>query len=273
MDSNDLEQVLQWAGWAGQHALALFVVALVLLLVATWAFWRTVLRYAGPVSETRLSPMLVLALRVASGFAVILAGAAVFAELADGLDAQEALGRADEAFTRALAASVPPPVLQLFAVLTRLGDPLTLSTLCIVVAAALSLAGRRWLALAWALTVVGGGALNMLLKLVFARIRPVHDGIVPAEGYSFPSGHSSGSVVVYGMLAYLAMRLLPPRWHVPAALAVSALAATIGASRMFLRVHYPSDVLAGFALGAAWLAVCVVSVEVTRWYRKGRTPR
>ena len=270
MDSNDAEQWVQWASWAGQHALALFVVALVLLLSATGVFWWAVLRYAGPASPTRLPPLLALALRVGAGFVVILLGATLFAELADGLGAQEEIGRADEAFTRALAASASPAVLQVFAALTRLGDPATLSTICIGVAIALWLAGRRSLAMAWVLTVTGGGALNMLLKLVFARIRPVHDGIVPAEGYSFPSGHSSGAVVTYGMLAYLAMRLLPARWHVPAAVAVAALAVTVGASRMFLRVHYPSDVLAGFALGAVWVAMCIVSVEVTRWYRKKR---
>jgi membrane-associated phospholipid phosphatase len=270
MGASDAERWVQWASWAGQHALALFIVALVLLLSATAVFWWTVLRYAGPASRTRLPPMLALALRVAAGFVVILLGAAVFAELADGLGAQQDIGRADEAFTRALAASASPAVLRVFAALTRLGDPGTLSAICIGVAIALWLAGRRRLAIAWALTVIGGGALNMVLKLVFARIRPVHDGIVPAEGFSFPSGHSSGAVVTYGMLAYLAMRLLPARWHVPAAVAVAALAVTVGASRMFLRVHYPSDVLAGFALGAVWVAVCVVSVELTRWVRKGR---
>jgi membrane-associated phospholipid phosphatase len=270
MASNDIERWVHWAGWAGQHALGLFVLALALVLAGTGAFWWAVLRYAGPASDTRLPPLLALALRVATGFLVILAGAALFAELAEGLDAQEEIGHADEAFTRAVAASVSPVVVQVFAALTVLGDPLTLSTLCIGMAIALWLAGRRWLAMAWTLTVTGGGALNMLLKLVFARIRPVHDGVVAAEGFSFPSGHSSGAVVTYGMLAYLAMRLLPARWHVPAAMALAALAATVGASRMFLRVHYPSDVLAGFALGAVWVAVCVVSVEVTRWVRKGR---
>jgi undecaprenyl-diphosphatase len=76
-------------------------------------------------------------------------------------------------------------------------------------------------------------------------------------------------VITYGMLAYLAMRFVSSHWHVPVALAVSALAGTIGASRMFLRVHYASDVIAGFALGTAWLAVCITSIELTQWYRCG----
>ena len=270
MGGKDADLLVQWAAWAGQHALPLFFVALTLLLAASWMFWWALLRYAGPATGARLPPLVVLGLRVATGFAVIVAGAMVFAELADGLDAEEALGRADQAFTDALARHVPPAAVQVFAAVTRLGDPITLTALCVVVATALWAVGRRWLAPAWVLTLVGGAALNVALKLVFARIRPIHDGLVLADGYSFPSGHSSGSVITYGMLAYLAMRIAPRRWHVPVAIAVSALAVTIGASRMFLRVHYPSDVIAGFALGAAWLAVCIVSIELTRWVRKRR---
>lgn len=269
MDDNGAERLLQWAGWAGEHALVLFLVSQALLLLGSWIFWRVVLRYAGHATDTRLPPAMALALRVATGFAVIVLGAAVFTELADGLGAEDELGRIDQAFTDSLAAHLPPAAVQAFAVVTRLGDPAMLVGICILGAVALWAAGRRWLAFAWALTIAGGGALNFLLKLVFARIRPVHDGVVVAEGFSFPSGHSSGSVITYGMLAYLAMRMLPTQWHVPVALAVSALAGAIGASRMFLRVHYASDVIAGFALGITWLAVCVTSIELTRWYRRG----
>lgn len=84
-------------------------------------------------------------------------------------------------------------------------------------------------------------------------------------GFSFPSGHSSGSVVAYGMLAYLSLRLLPVRWHLPSLLAMVALALTVGASRLFLGVHFASDVMAGFASGIAWLALCITSIEYIRW--------
>src|SRR5687767_3070090 len=130
MNDKDADLLVQWAGWAGQHALALFFAALALLLVTSWTFWWALLRYAGHPSDTRLSPSLVLALRVATGFAVILGSAALFAELADGLDAEEELGRADQAFTAAVAVHVPPVALEVFAALTRLGDPATLVALC-----------------------------------------------------------------------------------------------------------------------------------------------
>jgi membrane-associated phospholipid phosphatase len=118
--------------------------------------------------------------------------------------------------------------------------------------------------------MAGNGVLNPLLKRIVARARPLHEhGLAHAEGYSFPSGHTSGAVVAYGMLAYLLLRLAPPRWHLPVLLATVALVFTVGCSRVVLQVHWASDVLAGFASGTAWLLVCVVGSEWLRRQRRG----
>jgi membrane-associated phospholipid phosphatase len=263
------ELLAQWALWAGQHALPLFFVMLALILAATCACWWTLRRYTVPRRQSTNLPTLPMGLRIAVGFALILVGAGVFAELAGQLDAGEELGRADQALADALRTSVPPPALQVFAALTGLGDTATLTGLCIGIAIALIALDRRWLALGWVVAVAGNGVLNHTLKQIFARVRPLDpDGFVLEQGFSFPSGHSSGSVVAYGMLAYVALRLLPARWHLPTVVAAVALAFTVGASRLFLRVHFASDVIAGFASGAAWLAICVTSIELTRWYRQ-----
>lgn len=156
-----------------------------------------------------------------------------------------------------------------FAALTHLGDTATLATLAVVVALALWFARQRTLAVGWALALAGQGLLTLLLKAVFSRVRPLHAGEPLASGWSFPSGHTLGATVAWGMLAYVALRLLPPRWHLPAVIAAAALTWLVGVSRVVVGVHHPSDVLAGFALGGAWLVAAVVVLEGVRW-RTGR---
>lgn len=253
----------------GAHALAWFVAGLCTVLTGATLLWWSAGRWLRPRDGGRLSPTALAALRFALGFALIVLAAWAFASIADELDAGQEMGRFDEAFTQALARHVDRPTLRFFAAATRLGDTLTVVLLCVVVALALMLRGRRALAAAWVVAVAGNGLLNETLKQVFERVRPLHtDGLVQAQGFSFPSGHSSGSVVAYGMLAWLLTRTLPARWHLPAVLAACLVAFTVGSSRVFLRVHYASDVAAGFAGGTAWLAVCIVSAQGLQRLRK-----
>ena len=258
-----------WARWAGQHALPLFSAILAVLLVTTYAGWWIVRRYNGPEFRVARLPMRFLSLRFAVGLTVIVLGSFVFVEIAGELGAQETLIWVDLAFTEAVRDSVAIPVVQTFAVLTHFGDTATLVGLCIAVTIALVSRGRWRLTLGWVMAVAGNGVLNTALKHGFARARPLGlDGRALADGFSFPSGHSSGSVVAYGMLAYLALRLLPFRWHLPALILAMTLAFTVGSSRLFLRVHFASDVIAGFASGVAWLALCVTAIELGRWLQQ-----
>jgi undecaprenyl-diphosphatase len=267
--SADEAAAAAWAQALGSQAVPWFAAALALLLVVTALAWMGLRRVVLPVQASSLPPLLFLALRLLVGFAVVLSAGALFAEMAEALDSGEEMGRFDSQLAQTLSSSLSPATLRFFGTVTHLGDVATLTVLVIAVALLLVLRGRRWLALGWAAACAGNGVLNQSLKRLFERVRPVHEhGYALADGFSFPSGHTSGSVVVYGMLAYLAMRLLPARWHLPSVLAAAALAFTIGCSRVFLQVHWASDVLAGFASGSAWLVVCVVSVEMLRHYRR-----
>ena len=264
------------ADTVGAHALAVFGVLLcgLLLLMAliAWAWHRQVLRR----TPATLAPPAVLLLNIAAGFATLLAAAAVFAELAEQLGSGGAMAQADAALTASIRAHAGAGTLQVFAVLTHLGDPLVLTLLGVVVAGWLWWRGQRSLALGWVLALGGNALLNPMLKRVFERVRPVHDnGLAAALGWSFPSGHTSGAAVAYGMLAYVMLRTLPPVWHLPAVLSATAMAFTVGSSRVFLQVHFASDVVAGFASGTAWLMVCMLSVGSSqRWrlMRSGRLP-
>ncbi len=258
---------LALATWSGAHALALFWALLgALLLVVGLAVWL----WRGPVlrqAHAALPQPAVLLLNMAGGFVVVLAGAAGFAEIAEQLGPGSRMSLADEAFSAQIGRHTPPGALRAFALLTHLGDVRVLATLGAAVALLLWWRSQRLLALGWVLALAGNAVLNPMLKRIFERVRPLHEhGGVGEAGWSFPSGHTSGATVAYGMLAYVMLRTLPRAWHLPAVLAATALAFTVASSRVFLRVHYASDVVAGFASGVAWLMVCVLSVVLSqRW--------
>jgi undecaprenyl-diphosphatase len=107
-------------------------------------------------------------------------------------------------------------------------------------------------------SVVGGSIAGTLLKQLFARDRPhVVPHLVEVQSLSFPSGHALNSAVVYITLgALLARTELRPAVKIYIVSAAGLLAVLIGLSRVYLGVHYPSDVAAGWCAGAAWAAAC-----------------
>lgn len=197
-----------------------------------------------------------------ASFALALAMLIAFFELAEEIGLNEELGQFDVALSDSLSRHVSRDVLVVFAWLTKLGNAGFLVTLMLLVTALLLLQRRTLLAAWWALATASGTLLNMLLKALFERTRPVHEhGIVAEYGWSFPSGHASGSMLVYGLLGYLLIRHMVSRGHLPIALLCVTLIVFVGFSRVLLQVHYLSDVLAGYASAAAWGALCVAGAE------------
>jgi undecaprenyl-diphosphatase len=146
-----------------------------------------------------------------------------------------------------------------------LGKPAFLFVLVGAVVVWLSWRRARRLAMFLVVTCLGGGIVNSLVKLAVGRARPeVDEPIAEAFGKSFPSGHAMGSTICYGALVVALVPLLPRRARRPAAAAVAVLVGAIGASRLVLGVHFLSDVLGGFVLGAAWLAGAVAIFEAYR---------
>ncbi|MBN8748442.1 PAP2 superfamily protein [Xylophilus ampelinus] len=215
-----------------------------------------------------------LVIGLALGFGAIVALAMLFARLAAGLGDGRPMGEMDDALSRAIGLHTPMAVRQAFGWFTHLGDPWPMTVYCTAAALLLWRHGHRSFAVGWVLANGGNAALNLSLKNVFERVRPVHDtALAQAPGFSFPSGHTSSAVVMWGMLAYLALRLAPPRWQVPVLVLAVAMALSIAASRVFLQVHYLTDILAGLCSGAAWLAVCIASLEAARHRRRMRAHR
>lgn len=113
-----------------------------------------------------------------------------------------------------------------------------------------------------AVAIAGSALLNLGTKALFARDRPsLWESISPEHTYSFPSGHAMGSAT---LAAVVAMLLWNTRWRWPALLAGIGFCGWVCASRVYLGVHYPSDILAGVAFAVAWCGVAYVVIEPHR---------
>jgi undecaprenyl-diphosphatase len=143
--------------------------------------------------------------------------------------------------------------------ITALGSVAVLSILVVVIAGHLMLVGRA--RTGWFLVgaAVGGTIISTVLKNIFDRPRPDLTGIVRIYTASFPSGHATASAVVYLTIGAL-LAASVTRWsHKAFYLGVAIfLTLIVGLSRMYLGVHYPSDVLAGWLIGAGWAMACVL---------------
>jgi len=142
--------------------------------------------------------------------------------------------------------------------LTQLGGAAVLLTLTAL--AAIVIARRdRMAAMALIAIVLGGRLLIELMKLAVNRPRPAIDShAVSVFSQSFPSGHAGNSIITYSAIALFA---LPKRWRATGLTAAVALSAAVGATRPILGVHWPSDVIGGWCLGALWILVCWTAWE------------
>lgn len=123
---------------------------------------------------------------------------------------------------------------------------------------------RKQEAILFVSTMAFSGAFNQLLKWIFQRPRPTSLSLIEASGHSFPSGHSMASFTFYGLITFLIIFKVN---HLAKKVIVVLLAAfiilMIGISRIYLGVHYPTDVLAGFIAGAATLILFLIAYRLT----------
>ena len=123
-----------------------------------------------------------------------------------------------------------------------------------------------------AVTLLGSMILNRAVKAAVERARPVLDEpVAQAHGLSFPSGHAQSAMVAFTTLLFVAWPRLGPRARRAATAAAAFMVLAIGFSRVALGVHYVSDVLAGYVLGAAWLAAMIAAFDA--WRRESATRR
>lgn len=168
---------------------------------------------------------------------------------------------------------LPPALTVFFASLTRVGDT-AVQVGWVLLFAGLFFFWKHWRAEAVLMLVSGSlaGLLISLFKLLYARPRPSISHLVEAHGYSFPSGHATGAMMIFGVLLVVVSQRMPKGWLKQGCqLALISLIGLVGLSRIYLGVHYPSDVLAGFALGYAVLNLLYPTYMTKRfeWRFKG----
>lgn len=219
----------------------------------------------------RFSPEGQFGLHLTIGAGLMLLAAWAFAHVAAEVQSGAAITALDVRLAQWFHDRASPRFTAVMLAVTQLHSVAGISAMGLLFAAWLYRRDERgWLA-ALLLTLPGGMVLNVLLKHAFQRARPhFEDPLLTLSTYSFPSGHTASATVLWGLVAcYLANG--KPR---PAGMALMAAAlgivALVGLSRMYLGVHYLSDVLAATAEGVAWLALCITSLSTLRRRRARR---
>lgn len=274
-------------------ALALFIAIVVLVIIAMRAFransaaiaartavaWQRMMDSTAATAFRRDHPRLwafvaarfargeYLGLHLTIGLVISLGALWLFGVITEDVVTHDSLTQFDLVVLHSLRAHSTPAGDRIFSAITLLGEPVTMAVIGFVVSVVLTVR-RLWLALTgWLATFAGGAAIDAVLKQVIHRPRPIGAELFLHHfSYSFPSGHAMGSTFGYGMLAYLLVTYWTARGRVRVAIVAAAfvLIIAIGVSRLYLGVHYFSDVMGGYAAGTLWLAACISGVEVAR---------
>lgn len=215
-------------------------------------------------------PYLPVLLVFAAGSVLLFWAADAFLDLVEVLQANSpALMVVDQRFYEFFSDRRSEQLTGFFTLFTFIGAPVILGVVTAAVALLLVFTRRyRW-SLYLVLTATVGGFMNVALKHHFDRPRPdLSLALRSASGSAFPSGHAMGSIIVFGALAYLVLRSAPT-WRVASAALAAAITVVlaIALSRVYLGVHWISDIGAGLAVGAVWVVFTTTAYETVRRIR------
>ncbi len=219
------------------------------------------------VSTTKRDALRRFWFRLGLGAGALFLAAGLFGEIAEDVINHDApLGAIDLHVADWLHLHATPGLTSLMLAVTRLGSPFTIMAISLVAGFVMLFRHQYDRLVALLLAVPGGGLLNVIVKLLVHRHRPVFDHpIVALTSYSFPSGHALGATVTYGLLAAIFVwQTRDPLRRSLAFLAAAVFVAVICFSRIYLGAHYLSDVIAGVLEGLVWLGCCLTAVAALR---------
>ena len=180
------------------------------------------------------------------------------------------MARFDEVVRNFVHQSAFPALTSAMQLASFLGSTLFLVIFGVIIVITLYLKKHRHGAVIFTITTIGSSVLMVILKLAFKRPRPqpFFDTILPAS-YSFPSGHSLASFCFYGALAAILAARTDKLWlQITVWISAAIMVLLIGISRIYLGVHYPSDVLAGFVVGLIWVVTIAIGDKLVHARRK-----
>lgn len=216
--------------------------------------------------KSRLSPEGYLGLNLTIGALLLIGATWLFGAVAEDVVTGEPLTVWDIRFSAWLHAHAVRPLTTVLLFVTNLHSTLGVAIITIGVSLFLIRRRQRYWLLALLLSVFGGMLLNVLLKNAFHRARPQFaDPILTLTSYGFPSGHTMMATTLYGVLcAFIVSNVVSWPMRLLTISGAIFLILLVGFSRIYLGVHYLSDVLGAMAEGLAWLALCLTTVDTMR---------
>jgi undecaprenyl-diphosphatase len=196
----------------------------------------------------QLTRVLALSLLLAVGFVAVVM-----------LVGNKRIAKFDERVISAVQGMESPGWTSIMKFFTTIGSGFVVALLTLLLCIFLYAVLKHRQELIFLVAVVGGtGILNLMLKLLFQRDRPTLHRLIEITGYSFPSGHSMAAFALYGALTYLLWRHIPSTWGRSLQVLLSSVfILTIGVSRIYLGVHYPSDVVGGYLASGTFLGLFI----------------
>jgi len=203
---------------------------------------------------------------------LVVSGINLFVELTDTLES-ETLARYDNQIQDSIIAYRNPGLTQYFKFVTEVGDVKGYLIVLVIVVLISAVVFKRWKYVGQVTLVLFLATVsNMMLKRAIDRARPGIEHLVSVETLSYPSGHAMSAMAFYGFLIYLFYKFkMNPFLKTTVIMLLSVLILSIGISRIYLGVHYPSDIVGGFIAGLIWVFFCILLFNLIEVFR--RDPR
>jgi undecaprenyl-diphosphatase len=205
---------------------------------------------------------------------IFIVGVNIFLEIAEEL-AENDLHVTDNRIATFFISIRSDNLTQIFTFFTRLGDSYSYIIITTLIAIFLIIKMKSWKFILQILVVnILAFIINFFLKGYYGRDRPSTQHLIEASYLSFPSGHAMSAAAFYGFLIYLIFRYIKSYWiQIPLTIICCIIILLIGLSRIYLGVHYPSDVIAGFIGGFFWVTFCIIIFNILGLIRKRKTNR